>query len=137
MRVVPMLQVADVAGSSAWYQSTLGFVSGHGGDEFEMLFAGDPSTGTQVLQLHRWDAAEHGFLGTPGAAVGNGSSLWFEVDDRASFDRLWERVRERAADRVLAAPAWNPLAHHHEFALRDLDGYVLAVHTPFAMNAEG
>jgi hypothetical protein len=42
MIVVPMLQVADVSASSEWYQRTLGLVSGHGGDEFEMLFAGEP-----------------------------------------------------------------------------------------------
>ena len=30
----------------------------------------------------------------------------------------------------------EPLAHHHEFSLRDLDGYVLAVHTPFAGEPE-
>ena len=37
-----MLQVADVAASSGWYQRALGFTSGHGGDEFEMLYAGEP-----------------------------------------------------------------------------------------------
>ena len=42
-----------------------------------------------------------------------------------------------APDHVLAEPAWNPLAHHHEFSLRDLDGYVIAVHTPFAHDAGG
>ena len=61
-----MLQVHDVAASSRWYQSTLNLRSGHGGDEFEMLFDGDEF----VLQLHRLDAHEHGILqsgidGTP------------------------------------------------------------------------
>ena len=56
MLVVPMIQVADVVASSQWYQRTLGLVSGHGGDEFEMLFAAEPYTSPLVLQLHRWDA---------------------------------------------------------------------------------
>jgi catechol 2,3-dioxygenase-like lactoylglutathione lyase family enzyme len=125
-----MLQVRDVAASSAWYQRALGFVSGHGGDEFEMLFVGTPYESPLVLQLHRWEAHEHGFLGTPDRAVGNGSSLWFECADRVEFDEAWSRV-QRAGALVLAEPVWNPQAHHTEFAIADPDGYVLAVHTPF------
>jgi len=136
MQVVPMIQVADVAAASGWYQRTLGLTSGHGGDEFEMLFAGEPYASALLLQLHRWEAEEHGFLGSPDVPAGNGSSLWFQVDDRAEFDRAWERARDAAGDHVLAEPAWNPLAHHHEFSLRDLDGYVLAVHTPFAHESD-
>jgi uncharacterized glyoxalase superfamily protein PhnB len=131
MLVVPMIQVADVVAASLWYQRTLGLVSGHGGDEFEMLFAGVPYESTLLLQLHRWDAHEHGFLGSPDNPVGNGSSLWFGVADQADFDAAWKRAAESGAD-VLAEPSWNPLAHHYEFALRDTDGYVLAVHTPFS-----
>ena len=132
MHVVPMLQVADVVAASEWYQRTLGLTSGHGGDEFEMLFAGEPYATTLLLQLHRWEAHEHGMLGSPDLPAGNGSSLWFQVADRDEFERAWARVGQTTGDHVLAQPAWNPLAHHHEFTLRDLDGYVLAVHTPFA-----
>jgi catechol 2,3-dioxygenase-like lactoylglutathione lyase family enzyme len=132
MQVVPMLQVTDVAAASAWYQRTLGLSSGHGGDEFEMLYAGQPYASPLVLQLHRWEAHEHAFLGSPDVTRGNGSSLWFRVDDRVQFDDAWEGARNASAENVLAEPTWNPLAHHHEFALRDLDGYVIAVHTPFA-----
>ena len=126
-----MLQVSDVVAASEWYQQTLGFVSGHGGDEFEMLYAGEPYATPLLLQLHRWDAHEHGFLGSPDTPVGNGVSLWFQVDDRAMLERVWE-IASAARDHVLAEPAWNPLAHHHEFSMRDRDGYVVAVHTPFA-----
>ena len=63
VKLRPMLQVADVAASSAWYQRALGLRSGHGGDEFEMLFAGEPYATPLILQLHRWEAHEHGFLG--------------------------------------------------------------------------
>ena len=126
-----MLQVPDVVAASEWYQRTLGFVSGHGGDEFEMLYAGEPYVSPLLLQLHRWDAHEHGFLGSPDIPVGNGVSLWFQVDDRTELERVWERATA-ARGHVLAEPAWNPLAHHHEFSLRDGDGYVVAVHTPFA-----
>lgn len=58
VRLRPMLQVSDVAVASRWYQEVLGLTSGHGGDEFEMLLSGDEF----VLQLHRLDAHEHGFV---------------------------------------------------------------------------
>lgn len=134
MNVVPMIQVADVVASSQWYQRVLRLVSGHGGDEFEMLFAGEPFTTPVLLQLHRWDAHEHGVLGSPDLPIGNGTSLWFEVPDRAEFDTVWSRAEP--AGEVLSQPSWNPLAHHHEFTLRDPDGYVVAVHTPFSADQD-
>lgn len=127
MKLRPMLQVGDVAASSRWYQEALGLCSGHGGDEFEMLFDGDEL----VLQLHRLDAHEHGILqaGTEGAR-GAGVSLWFEATDREAFAALVERARSAGAT-VATEPGWNPLAHHHEAALRDPDGYVVMLHSPF------
>ena len=119
-----MIQVADVSESSRWYQNTLGLVSGHGGEEFEMLFAGEPYATPLLLQLHRWEAHEHGFLGSPDLPIGNGSSLWFEVADQAEFDATWDRSASRG--KVVSEPSWNPLAHHHQFALCDRDGYVPA-----------
>jgi len=122
-----MLQVRDVAASSSWYQAGLGLRSGHGGDEFEMLFDGD----NFALQLHRLDAHEHGILGAGGdAPPGVGVSLWFEAVDRDAFTALFERAQGAGAD-VVEAPHWNPIAHHHEATLRDPDGYVVVVHSPF------
>jgi catechol 2,3-dioxygenase-like lactoylglutathione lyase family enzyme len=128
--VVPMLQVGDVVAASSWYQQVLGLTSGHGGDEFEMLFAGEPFSSALVMQLHRWEAHEHGGLGTPDLPVGNGASLWFEVADHDEFASVWARATAAGAT-VSAEPSWNPLAHHHEFVLLDPNGYVVAVHTPF------
>ena len=123
-----MLQVHDVAASSRWYQSTLNMRSGHGGDEFEMLFDGDEF----VLQLHRLDAHEHSILqsgidGTRGAGV----SLWFEAADRTAFDTLVEAARTAGVP-MPEGPHWNPLAHHHEATLLDPDGYIVVINTPFA-----
>jgi Glyoxalase/Bleomycin resistance protein/Dioxygenase superfamily len=133
MRVVTMLQVASIPASAEWYRTVVGLVPGHGGDEFEMLFAGRPYESDLVLQLHRWEAHEHGELGSPDLAVGNGCSLWFETEDRAEFDAVWQRVTDGAV-KVLGPPKWNPLAHHHEFTIADLDGYVVAIHTPFELD---
>ncbi len=135
MRAVPMLQVNDVPASSRWYQQVLGLVSGHGGDSYEMLFEGAPFATPLALQLHRWQAEEHGFLGSPERERGNGVSLWFQAPDRAALDAVWRRVSEAAAP-VLEAPHWNPLAHHRELSVRDPDGYVLVVHTPFSQTED-
>lgn len=122
-----MLQVQDATASSRWYQAALGLRSGHGGDEFEMLFDGDDF----VLQLHRLDAHEHGFPhAAADSAVGRGVSLWFEADSHEAFVALVEQARSAGAT-IAAEPNWNPLAHHHEATLLDPDGYVLVVHAPF------
>ncbi|MCB9678264.1 MAG: VOC family protein [Alphaproteobacteria bacterium] len=125
-----MLQVDDVEASSRWYQAILGLVSGHGGAEYEMLFDGEPFVTPLVMQLHRWDAREHGFMGDPAIPRGNGASLWFEVDDRAALDAVWARVGAHHA-KVVEPPHWSPLAHHHELAIQDPDGYLVVVCTPF------
>ena len=92
-----------------------------------MLFDGEDF----VLQLHRLDAHEHGFLQPAvGAVPGAGISLWFEAPDRDAFVALVEGARSGGAT-IVGEPQWNPLAHHHEATLADLDGYAIAVHSPF------
>lgn len=122
-----MLQVADVEASSRWYQDMLGLTSGHGGAEFEMLMHGDD----HLLDLHRLDAHEHGVTTPgPGSTPGAGVSLWFEAADRATFEALVAHVTAAGAT-VVQAAHWNPLAHHHEATVVDLDGYVVVLHSPF------
>jgi catechol 2,3-dioxygenase-like lactoylglutathione lyase family enzyme len=122
-----MLQVSDVVVASRWYQDALGLTSGHGGDEFEMLFSGDHL----VLQLHRLDAHEHGLVQPDeSGVVGAGVSLWFETSDRTAFEALFERVESSGAI-IRERPHWNPLAHHHEATIVDADGYIVVIHSPF------
>jgi catechol 2,3-dioxygenase-like lactoylglutathione lyase family enzyme len=122
-----MLQVSDVARASRWYQDALGLASGHGGDEFEMLLSGNDV----VLQLHRLDAHEHGFLQPDESDVrGAGVSLWFEALDRAAFEALFERAESSGAA-IVERPHWNPQAHHHEATLVDAEGYTVVIHSPF------
>jgi catechol 2,3-dioxygenase-like lactoylglutathione lyase family enzyme len=125
-----MLQVADIGAARSWYERVLGLVAGHGGDEYEMLFGGEPFATPMLLQLHRWDAHEHGILGSPDVPIGNGMSLWFEVADDAALEERWSSATAASAP-VLSEPAWNPNAHHHEFTVTDPDGYVVVVHSPF------
>ena len=127
-----MLQVSDVEGSSRWYQQMLGLRSGHGGDEFEMLFDGEEF----ILQLHRLDAHEHGIPeASAGGTLGAGVSLWFEIADKSTLDSMVEQARTAGAT-VAEPPRWNPLAHHHEATLMDPDGYVVMVNTPFTPDTD-
>lgn len=124
MKSQPMICVTDVEQSSAWFQRVLGFASAHGGPEYEQL----TSNGTLVLQLHRWDVAEHPHLGDPNAKpAGNGAVLWFE-SDRIEDDF----ARATAAGAVLLEPLHvNPRANHLEFWLREPNGYVVVVASPY------
>jgi len=119
-----MLTCASVSAASAWYQHVLGLESGHGGDEYEMLM----SDGTLVLQLHELDVHEHPHLVRQGEPLGgNGVAVWFEADD---YPDVVARI-ERTNAQVVEHDHVNPLAHHREIWLRDLDGYVVVVSSPF------
>jgi catechol 2,3-dioxygenase-like lactoylglutathione lyase family enzyme len=121
---IPLITVADVAASSRWYQRALGVTSAHGGDEYDQL----ASDGVVVLQLHHWDAHEHALLGSEQEpSRGNGVALWFELTE---FDAAVARLREAGAD-IADGPLVNPLAQHREVWVRDPDGYVIVLSTPY------
>ena len=133
MRAQPMLTCSSVSGSSAWYQRVLGLESAHGGDEYEMLM----SDGTMVLQLHEVDAHEHPALLRDGQPLGgNGVAVWF---DTSTFDEDVARIRSAAgaADDgagtvdVVEDVHVNPLAQHREIWLRDPDGYIVVLSSPY------
>lgn len=122
MKLTPMIAVADVERSSAWYCRLLGLASAHGGPHFDMLCAPD---GQLVLMLHHWDAEEHPSMrGGPTPEGVPGLELYIEV---ASLDEL-QAVHARAVEleaRVSGEPAFRELSHQHEFRVQDLDGYTL------------
>ncbi len=123
MRPMPMISCTSVTASSAWYQRTLGLASAHGGDEYEMLLHDD----ALVLQLHELDADEHPHLVRPDEPFGNGVAVWFETAD---YVAAVERARAAGGD-VIEDDHVNELAHHREIWLRDPDGYVVVVSSPF------
>ena len=121
----PMISVRDVEASRRWYQGVLGLRSGHGGTEYEQLFA---DGGGMVLQLHRFEVGHHhGTIGDPAQPTGNGVALWFEVAD---FDAAVERVHGGTAT-VETDVHYNPNAGHREIWLRDLDGYLVVLAEPY------
>lgn len=124
MRAQPLITCTSVSGSSAWYQNVLGLQSAHGGDEYEMLM----SDGVLVLQLHEVDHHEHpALLRDRQPLGGNGVALWF---DSGSFDRDVDRIRSTDAE-VVEDVHVNQNAHHREIWLRDPDGYVVVLSSPF------
>jgi catechol 2,3-dioxygenase-like lactoylglutathione lyase family enzyme len=116
----PLLSVRDVPRSSRWYQQVLDAKSGHGGKEYERVTV----DGELVLQLHALEEQHHhGALAKPGAPLGNGVAVWFEVAD---FDAAVARIRKANAEIVTDVHV-NPNAQHREIWLRDPDGYLVVL----------
>jgi catechol 2,3-dioxygenase-like lactoylglutathione lyase family enzyme len=124
MRPQPLIAVTDVEASSRWYQRLLGCESGHGGREYERLFA----NGALILQLHRFDVDHHhGPIGdVADKPYGNGLLLWFEVDD---FDAAHERALAMNVEIVLPRHR-NEGPSHWECWMRDPDGYIVVIASP-------
>lgn len=127
MHSMPMLACSSVTASSEWYQRVLGLRSIHGGDEYDMLTAGG-EYGPVILQLHEIDVHEHAALVTDGQPLGgNGVAVWFETDD---FAAVADRIHATEAT-IVEDVHVNPLAEHLEVWLRDPDGYLVVVSSPY------
>ena len=120
LRTEPIIGVADVQKSSAWYQQLLICKSAHVGTTFEVLVN---ETNTTVLCLHRWGDHEHPTLLEPKSSVGNGLILYFRVEN---LDETWKNAQALGAI-IEALPGKNPNSGMDEFAIRDLDGYYLLI----------
>jgi predicted enzyme related to lactoylglutathione lyase len=125
-----LIAVRDVEASSRWYQQLLGFRSDHGGPHYERLL----SDGILVLQLHEWETEhDHGRIGDPAEAPGNGVLLWF--GETADFDDVVARAGQLGAPVVLP-PHRNPPEGqgngpgHREIWIKDPDGYTVVVASP-------
>lgn len=136
MRPQPLIAVSDVEASSRWYQRLLGCQSGHGGAEYERLFA----NGVLILQLHRFDVEHHhGPIGDPAdRPYGNGVLLWFEVDD---FEAAMQRAEQMQAEiwlpRHRNPPEGDGGPNHWECWLRDPDGYGVVLASPDGSAGDG
>jgi catechol 2,3-dioxygenase-like lactoylglutathione lyase family enzyme len=130
MRAQPLIAVTDVEASSLWYQRLLGCKSDHGGPAYERLVW----SGELRLQLHSFEVEhDHGRIGDPDdRPFGNGVLLWFEVED---FDAVLERATEMGVEIVLPRrrnpPEGDGGPRHWECWMRDPDGYVVVVASPF------
>ena len=130
MRPQPLIAVTDVEKSSQWYQRLLGCRGAHGGTAYEQLV----SNGQLVMQLHSFDAEHHHgpIADRQDRPYGNGVLLWFEVDD---FESVVQRAAEMEVEIVLPRHR-NPRdgdggPNHWECWMRDPDGYLLVVASPY------
>lgn len=130
MRPQPLICVSDVEASSRWYQRLLGLRSNHGGSAYEQLVL----DGQLILQLHSFQVEHHhGPIGDPAdKPYGNGVLLWFEVDD---LEAVLARANEMGVEFVLPKhrnpPDGDGGPNHWEIWLRDPDGYVIVVASPY------
>lgn len=130
MRPQPLIAVTDVEASSRWYQKLLGLESNHGGREYEQLVW----NGQLMLQLHSFEAGHHHgpIADRDDRPYGNGLLLWFEVDD---FDAVLERAAGMRVEIVMPRhrnpPDGNGGPNHWEYWMRDPDGYVVVVASPY------
>ncbi len=135
MRPQPLIAVSDVEASSRWYQRLLGCHSNHGGSAYEQLV----SNGQLILQLHSFEVEHgHGPIGDRNdKPYGNGVLLWFEVDD---FEAVVQRSIVMAVEIVIPRhrnpPDGNGGPNHWECWMRDPDGYVVVVASPYG-SADG
>ena len=92
-RTWPIIGVADVATSSAWYMKLLNGENNHpGATVFDQIMDAD---GTVLVCVHHWGDHGHPSLSNPeGGTVGKGLLLWFLVDD---FDAAWDRAQAMEA----------------------------------------
>ena len=124
----PIIAVADVSRSSAWYKTLLGAQENHPGSaEFNQILDAD---GTILLCPHRWGPSgprgdhEWPSLNDPGVGlVGNGLLLWFVVDD---CDAAWQRAQTLGAT-VHEPPNQDNGTGMRAFVVRDPDGYYVAI----------
>lgn len=127
-RTWPIIGVADVAKSSAWYMRLLDAQNNHpGATVFDQILDKD---GTILLCLHHWGPSgirgdhNHPSLSNPEQGdVGKGLLLWFVVDD---FDPAWERAQALGAA-IEESPNTDNGTFMRAFVVRDPDGYYVAV----------
>jgi catechol 2,3-dioxygenase-like lactoylglutathione lyase family enzyme len=130
MRPQPLIAVTDVEASSRWYQRLLGCRSDHGGKQYERLVDGSEL----ILQLHDFDVHhDHGPIGDKSdRPYGNGVLLWFEIEDfEAALGRAAELKAEVVLPRRRNPPDGRGGPNHWEIWLRDPDGYVVVLASPY------
>jgi catechol 2,3-dioxygenase-like lactoylglutathione lyase family enzyme len=123
----PIIAVADVTRSTAWYRRLLDAQETHpGATVFNQIVDGD----SVLLCLHHWGPSglrgDHhwpSLSSSAGAPAGNGLLLWFVVDD---LEDAWQRARALEAV-VEEAPNADNGTGMPAFVVRDPDGYHVAV----------
>jgi hypothetical protein len=126
-RIWPIIAVADVPGSAAWYMNLLAAKQTHPGNaEFDQIVDEDD---TVLLCLHYWGPSgpngDHHWptLAKPMEGSQNGLLLWFVVDD---FDAAWKRAQS-IATKTEEEPNTDNGTGMRAFVVQDPDGYHVVI----------
>ena len=124
MKTEIMLAARDVEASSAWYQQLFGWKSNHGGPYFDQLVN---DAGQLMLMLCHWGTEHHPTMRDPSAGpIGHGLVFYIQVDD---IEVIYDRAQKMGTT-IEEELHFFDLAYHHEFSLRDPDGWWLTVCGP-------
>jgi lactoylglutathione lyase len=118
-KITPNLLVASVERSLAFYVDTLGFTRGLTVPEQPPFVFASVTSGAVEIFFNDAAAAAKEYPGFAGKPIGATGTLYIETDGvDALHDRLKTRVR-------IVMPIVNQFYGAREFAIEDLDGYVL------------
>src|SRR5690349_5841805 len=118
-KITPNLLVACVERSLAFYVDTLGFTRGLTVPEQPPFVFASVTSGAVEIFFNDAAAAAKEYPGFAGKPIGATGTLYIETDGvDALHDRLKTRVR-------IVMPIVNQFYGAREFAIEDLDGYVL------------
>ena len=120
MPIDPIIAVANIEASTAWYTEFFGFRNAHGGDHFAVL---TEEEGEVVLCLHAWEAHGHPSMADRSIPAGNGLILYFRTPH---WEAILKRVKAKGV-KLEEELHTNPNSLKKEFSLRDPDGYYLSV----------
>lgn len=116
----PIIAVANVEASAAWYAQVFGLRNDHGGAHLATL---RDERGEVVICLHPWEAHGHPTMADRSIPPGNGLILYLRT---AQWEALLKRVQAMGV-KLEETLHINPNAHKKEFSFRDPDGYFLTV----------
>ena len=126
-QIWPIIAVADVSVSAAWYTQLLQAKQTHPGNAiFDQIV---DERGAILLCLHHWGPSgprgDHYWptLSEPAPGSANGLLLWFVVDD---FDAAWERAQALGTP-IEELPNDNNGTRMRAFVIQDPEGYHVAV----------
>lgn len=120
MPLDPIIAVANIEASAAWYTQVFGFRNLHGGKQFAVL---TDEAGEVVLCLHAWETHGHPSMADRSITPGNGLILYFRT---AHWEAILKRVQAMGV-KLEEELHTNPNSLKKEFSFRDPDGYYLSV----------
>lgn len=120
IKLDPIIAVADVEASFAWYQKVFGFKRAHGGNDFAVLVSENDQI---VLCLHKWGEHGHPTMVNPDISPGNGLILYLRTENLSVIRQQVESIGWPVEEEIHS----NSNSMKMEFSIKDPDGYYLTI----------